>query len=182
MAIDSQAVMSHESFEPVINEVWMGDLANCNSRWKVFCFSLLQMRFCLTYKRAKGLREMCRSSAAAPVIKYFRFMLSYLAFLTMYTINLLLGRDEAFPALGWIVATWVVTAFIEELTQVIRFRGVSLMTALIFVPYLLFVVGFILRNPHHVIHYEIGTLILSIALSFFYLNSLRFFLASRPLG
>ncbi|XP_064615995.1 uncharacterized protein LOC135480159 isoform X2 [Liolophura sinensis] len=139
MAIDSQAVMSHESFEPVINEVWMGDLANCNSRWKVFCFSLLQMRFCLTYKRAKGLREMCRSSAAAPVIKYFRFM-------------------------------------------VIRFRGVSLMTALIFVPYLLFVVGFILRNPHHVIHYEIGTLILSIALSFFYLNSLRFFLASRPLG
>lgn len=35
MAIDSQAVMSHESFEPVINEVWMGDLANGNSRWKV---------------------------------------------------------------------------------------------------------------------------------------------------
>ncbi|XP_064594682.1 transient receptor potential cation channel subfamily M member-like 2 isoform X2 [Liolophura sinensis] len=129
----------------------------------------------------------------APVITFCYNVISYLAFLVLYSYILLVVFSPQLSNAELVLIVWVFTIFVEELRQVISQSSTSLGTKISsylrdmwnlvdVLTILLFIIGMVLRSIPHSDTFEAARVILALNLITFFARLLHIFSVHKQLG
>ncbi|XP_052079812.1 transient receptor potential cation channel subfamily M member-like 2 isoform X2 [Mytilus californianus] len=130
----------------------------------------------------------------SPLVKFFFFVVSYMAMLVIFSIFVLTDlypMSEKYPSVKeWIVYVWAASTLTEEIRQAVVIKQLSLNTMTWFtfwtlyeiLMYCLFITSVFMRLTLKAEDFYHARMMYSLTLGIFIINSMQFFLVSKHIG